>query len=131
VIIEIDKLKAKEVELNERFNELSEIIPLAILTGKLEEVKEHLEIQEKNELSQNSSKENADKIENFIELLFNKPPEPDNSTMSLKNCPSFTNITSHSFIFIAFSGVCNISSNEKPMIQGIICLSCVESMVSE
>lgn len=85
VIIEIDKLKAKEVELNERFNELSEIIPLAILTGKLEEVKEHLEIQEKNELSQNSSKENSDKIENFIELLFNKPPEPDNSTMSLKD----------------------------------------------
>ncbi|MDG1279623.1 MAG: DNA sulfur modification protein DndD [Algoriphagus sp.] len=85
VIVEIDKLKATEVELNERFNELSEIIPLAILTGKLEEVKEHLEIQEKNELSQNSSKENADKIENFIELLFNKPPEPDNSTMSLKD----------------------------------------------
>ena len=85
VIIEIDKLKAKEVEIHERFNELSEIIPLAILTGKLEEVKEHLEIQEKNELSQNSSKENSDKIENFIELLFNKPPEPENSTMSLKD----------------------------------------------
>lgn len=85
VIIEIDKLKAKEVELNERFNELSEIIPLAILTGKLEEVKEHLDIQEINELSQNSSKENSDKIENFIEQLFNKPPEPDNSTMSLKD----------------------------------------------
>lgn len=85
VIIEIDKLKTKELELNERFNELSEIIPLAILTGKLEEVKEHLEIQEKNELSQNSSKENSDKIENFIELLFNKPPEPENSTMSLKD----------------------------------------------
>jgi DNA sulfur modification protein DndD len=85
IIIEIDKLKTKELELNERFNELSEIIPLAILTGKLEEVKEHLEIQEKNELSQNSSKENSDKIENFIELLFNKPPEPENSTMSLKD----------------------------------------------
>jgi len=85
VIIEIDKLKTKEVELNERFNELSEIIPLAILTGKLEEVKEHLEIQEKNKLTQNSSKENSDKIENFIELLFNKPPEPDNSSMSLKD----------------------------------------------
>ena len=85
VIIEIDNLKAKEVEINERFNELSEIIPLAILTGKLEEVKEHLDIQEKNELSQSSSKENSDKIENFIELLFNKPPEPENSTMSLKD----------------------------------------------
>ena len=85
VVLEIDKLKVKELELNERFNELNEIIPLAILTGKLEEVKEHLDIQEKNELSQNSSKENKDKIENFIELLFNKPPEPDNSTMSLRD----------------------------------------------
>lgn len=82
---EIEKLQAKRLELSEKFNELSEIIPLTILTGKLEEVSEHLEIQEKNELSQNSSKENSEKIENFIELLFNKPPEPDNSTMSFRD----------------------------------------------
>lgn len=85
ILSEIEKLKAKEFELSEKFNELSEIIPLAILTGKLEEVSEHLEIQEKNSISQNSSKENAEKIENFIELLFNKPPEPENSTMSFKD----------------------------------------------
>ncbi|AXE17951.1 DNA sulfur modification protein DndD [Runella rosea] len=85
IITDIDKLKSKEIELNERFNELSEIIPLAILTGKLEEVKEHLEIQEKNTLSQSSLKEYSEKIENFIELLFNKPPEPQNSTMSFKD----------------------------------------------
>lgn len=85
ILSEIEKLKAKEFGLSERFNELSEIIPLAILTGKLEEVNEHLEIQEKSELSQNSSKENSEKIENFIELLFNKPPEPDNSSMSFKD----------------------------------------------
>ncbi|GAL89531.1 DNA sulfur modification protein DndD [Jejuia pallidilutea] len=85
ILSEIKKLKAKEFELSERFNELSEIIPLAILTGKLEEVSEHLEIQDKNTISQNSSKENSEKIENFIELLFNKPPEPENSTMSFKD----------------------------------------------
>jgi len=85
IIIEIDKLKAKEVELNERFNELGEIIPLAILTGKLEEVKEQLDIQDKNEISRSSINENSEKIENFIEILFNKPPEPENSTMSLKD----------------------------------------------
>ena len=85
ILSEIEKLKAKEFELSEKFNELSEIIPLAILTGKLEEVNEHLEIQEKNSISQNSSKENAEKIENFIELLFNKPPEPENSTLSFKD----------------------------------------------
>lgn len=85
VLSEIEKLKIKELELSERFNELSEIIPLAILTGKLEEVSEHLKIQEQNTLSQNSSKENTEKIENFIELLFNKPPEPENSTLSFKD----------------------------------------------
>lgn len=85
ILSEIEKLKAKEFELSKKFNELSEIIPLAILTGKLEEVNEHIEFQEKNTLSQNSSKENAEKIENFIELLFNKPPEPENSTMSFKD----------------------------------------------
>lgn len=85
VLLQIEKLKTKEVELSERFNELSEIIPLAILTGKLEEVSEHLEIQDQNTVSQNSSNENSKKIENFIELLFNKPPEPDNSAMSFKD----------------------------------------------
>uniref|UniRef100_UPI003F6B2D67 DNA sulfur modification protein DndD n=1 Tax=Polaribacter sp. TaxID=1920175 RepID=UPI003F6B2D67 len=82
---EIEKLQEKRLELSEKFNKLSEIIPLTILSGKLEEVSEHLEIQEKNELSQSSSKENSEKIENFIELLFNKPPEPDNSTMSFRD----------------------------------------------
>jgi DNA sulfur modification protein DndD len=85
IIVEIEKLKAKEEKLNERFNELSEIFPLAILTGKLEEVKEHLDIQEKNQSTEISSKEESEKIEEFIELLFNKPPEPINSTMSLKD----------------------------------------------
>lgn len=85
VLSEIEKLKAKEFELSEKFNELSEIIPLAILTGKLEEVSDHLEIQEKNTISQNYSKENSEKIDNFIELLFNKPPEPENSNISFKD----------------------------------------------
>jgi len=85
ILSDIEKLKAKEFELSARFNELSEIIPLAILTGKLEEVNEHLKTQEKNRLSQNSTKENTEKIENFIEQLFNKPPEPEDSTMSFKD----------------------------------------------
>lgn len=85
VLIEIEKWKVKENELNERFNELSEIIPLAILSGKLEEVNQHLEIQENNEASQVFFNENSEKIESFIESLFNKPPEPENSTLSLKD----------------------------------------------
>lgn len=85
VIIEREKLKTKRNDLSERFNQLSEIIPLAILSGKLDEVNEHIDIQEQNELVQNSSKENTQKIEDFIELLFNKPPEPENSSMSLRD----------------------------------------------
>jgi len=85
IVTEIENLKTKEIELSERFTELSEIIPLTILAGKLEEVKEHISIQEINEASQKSSIENLEKIENFIELLFNRPPEPENSTMSFKD----------------------------------------------
>ncbi|GAA4150780.1 hypothetical protein GCM10022217_04050 [Chryseobacterium ginsenosidimutans] len=85
VISEIQELKIKELELTEKFSELNEILPLTILAGKLEEVKEHISTQESNDISQKVWKENAEKIENFIELLFNKPPEPDNSTMSFKD----------------------------------------------
>jgi len=85
IVSEIEVLKIKELELTEKFNELSEIVPLTILAGKLEEVKEHIAIQEINEISQKASEENVERIENFIELLFNKPPEPDNSTMSFRD----------------------------------------------
>lgn len=85
IVSELEILKKKEIELGERFTEMSEVIPLTILAGKLEEVKEHISIQEINEISQKSYKENSDKIESFIELLFNKPPDPENSTMSFRD----------------------------------------------
>ncbi|WP_299123329.1 DNA sulfur modification protein DndD [uncultured Tenacibaculum sp.] len=85
IIENISSLKEKEKELEERFGELSEIIPLAMLTGKLEEIHEHIEIQDKNEISIKSLNENSKKIENFIERLFNQPPEPTNSSMTLKD----------------------------------------------
>ena len=85
IIDEIDKLKNKEQELNEKFNELSEIIPFTILTGELEDIKNHIAIQEKNDSIKVSFKENEEKIDKFIELLFNKAPEPENSTLSFKD----------------------------------------------
>lgn len=85
ILSEIEKLNIKEVELNERFNELSEIIPFTILAGKLEEVKKHIEIQELNEISKKTSIENTEKIEGFIEQLFNKPPDPENTTMTFRD----------------------------------------------
>lgn len=85
IVSEIENLKIKEIELSEKFNDLSEIIPFIILSGKLQEVKEHISMQESNEISKISSSENAEKIENFIELLFNKPPDPTDSTMSFRD----------------------------------------------
>src|SRR5699024_6265767 len=55
------------------------------LAGKLEEVKEHLSLQKGNDLAKELSKENTERLEQFIELLFNKPPEPENSSMSFKD----------------------------------------------
>lgn len=85
ILIEISELKSKEAELAEKFNELSEILPLTILSGKLEEVNEHLDLQESNLVFGKIASENSAKIEEFIELLFNKPPEPENSSLSLKD----------------------------------------------
>lgn len=85
ILTEISELKTKETELAEKFNELSEILPLTILSGKLEEVNEHLDLQESNSVFGKIASENSAKIEEFIELLFNKPPEPENSSFSLKD----------------------------------------------
>lgn len=41
-----NELKQKEKELENKFNELSEIIPFVLAAGKLEEVNEHIKLQE-------------------------------------------------------------------------------------
>ena len=82
IISDLTRFKEQEKELEAQFSELSEIIPLAILTGKLEEVNEHLEIQTQNEIGENSESINSEKIEAFLERLFNQPPQPQNSTMN-------------------------------------------------
>lgn len=85
LLTEIKQLKNKRDELTEQFKEISETIPLAILTSKLQEVNEHLEIQSQNELSENSSEEISEKIDDFIDKLFNQPPEPKDSNMSFRD----------------------------------------------
>lgn len=82
LLIDIEALKREKDILSNRFNDLSEVIPLVILTGKLEEVKSHLEKQSANEFLNMSFKDNEDKIDRFIDSLFNEPPKPDNSSMS-------------------------------------------------
>ena len=85
LIKEKEKLEIQVKSLEDDFNDLGEIIPLVILSGKLIEVKEHLAIQEQEGLAESTALKNKEKIESFIESLFNKPPEPENSTMSLKD----------------------------------------------
>lgn len=82
---DVVSLKEKKEELQKRFNELSELAPLAMLGGKIEEVIEHIEIQN-SLLSENENNEaTVKKLENFIEKLFNQPPEPEDGSMSFKN----------------------------------------------
>jgi DNA sulfur modification protein DndD len=82
---EILNLKEKKEELENRFNDLSELIPLAMLGGKIEEVIEQLDIQSQaqNYLENNEIIKN--KLDKFIERLFNQPPEPEDGSMTFKN----------------------------------------------
>lgn len=77
----LDKISTLESE----FNALGEIIPLVMLSGKLHQVNEHLKNQQNNENAENNALVNLEKIEQFIELLFNEPPQPESSTLSFKD----------------------------------------------
>jgi DNA sulfur modification protein DndD len=85
VLREKGKLVAKETELEEKFQEMAELIPLAILTGKLEEVFEQIIIQDQNRLNIDSNQAIKERFDNFIEKLFNQPPDPQEGSMSFKN----------------------------------------------
>lgn len=78
-------LKEKQEEFERRFNELSELIPLAMLGGKIEEVVEQIEIQEKLYTENELNSDTRIKLDRFIEKLFNHPPEPLDGSMTLKN----------------------------------------------
>jgi DNA sulfur modification protein DndD len=82
---ELSLLQGKKEELEKRFNELSELAPLAMLGGKIEEVLEHLDFQEQSSSAFENNEVIKKKLDSFIENLFNKPPEPENSSMSFKN----------------------------------------------
>lgn len=78
-------LDVRIAESEERFNDLSEIIPLVILAGKIEEVNEQISLQEKKQGLLIAERENRQLIDSFIEKLFNAPPEPINSSLSFKD----------------------------------------------
>jgi DNA sulfur modification protein DndD len=80
-----EKLEEKESELSRRFSELSELIPLTMLAGKIEEVIEQLSIQDKILIGNEINSETRRKLDKFVEKLFNQPPEPNDGSMSFKN----------------------------------------------
>ncbi len=82
---ELSSLQSKKEEVENRFNELSELSPLAILGGKLEEVIEQIETQNKSLSDVENNESVKIKLESFIEKLFNNPPEPDDGSMTFKN----------------------------------------------
>jgi len=82
---EILKLKERKNIIEKQFNDLSEIIPIAMLSGKIEEVVEQLEFQNQVKSNTETNAEIKEKLENFIEQLFNKPPEPEDGSMTFKN----------------------------------------------
>ena len=82
---EILILYEKKEEIENRFNELSEIIPLAMLGGKIEEVNEQLNIQSQIQSELENNEVIKNKLDKFIEKLFNQPPEPEDGSMTFKN----------------------------------------------
>lgn len=82
---DISSLKERKEDTEILFNELSELVPLAMLGGKIEEVIEQLNHQE-NIISENETNVDLNlKKEKFIEKLFNHPPDPLDGSMSFKN----------------------------------------------
>ncbi len=75
-------LELKEKELENKFNELSEIIPFAISAGKLEEVIEHLAKQEEDSTQKERRLELIEKNNQLLEKLFNSPPFPSDGDIS-------------------------------------------------
>jgi DNA sulfur modification protein DndD len=65
---------SKGKELENKFNQLSEIIPFAVSAGKLEEVTEHLAKQEEDSSLQEKRNELIEKNNQLLEKLFNNPP---------------------------------------------------------
>ena len=88
---DISILKEKQQEYESKFNELSELIPLAMLGGKIQEVIGQIEIQDKVNSMDEMNDETRNKLERFVEKLFNHPPEPLDGSMTLKNKVFYTN----------------------------------------
>lgn len=83
---DIESLHAKKIELQkerddirQKFHNMADIIPLFMLSGLMQEANEHIRIEENNHEKQNIQSNFSEKIDAFMEELFNKgkSPTPD------------------------------------------------------
>jgi len=81
---EIENLNIEIDKSTNKFNDFSEEMPFYILTGKLEEIRDHLDKQTKNTDLNNASNEFKTKIDSFVQKLFREPDYPT-ERMSLVN----------------------------------------------
>ncbi|MCB9310859.1 MAG: DNA sulfur modification protein DndD [Lewinellaceae bacterium] len=83
--VNLDQIRKKEEEFNEKlsevsfkFNELSDLIPFAIIGYKLEEVHEHLTQEEEIKKKKIANEGLVEKTKELADKLFNKPNYPAN-----------------------------------------------------
>jgi DNA sulfur modification protein DndD len=76
------ELELKGKELEDKFNQLSEIIPFTVSAGKLEEVTEHLAKQDEDSSLHEKRNELIEKNNQLLEKLFNNPPFPTDGDIS-------------------------------------------------
>lgn len=86
-----NELKQKEKELENKFNELCEIIPFALAAGKLEEVAEQLKLQDEESYLSEKRNELIEKNNELIEKLFNNPPFPTDGDISFSKKMFYAN----------------------------------------
>lgn len=74
-----DELKKQRDELQKKFADIADTIPLFMLSGLMQETKEHVEIEQRNRDNTLSKDGFSEKMDLLIEALFNKGamPEPD------------------------------------------------------
>ncbi len=72
-----DELQKQRDELQKKFSDMADIIPLFILSGLMQETKEHVEIEKNNQDNELSKEGFSEKMDLLIEELFNKGERPN------------------------------------------------------
>lgn len=74
-----DALSKQRDNVKSKFSDIADIIPLLILSGLMQEAKEHIEIEQDNQKNELSKTGFSEKVDLFVNKLFNQGalPSPD------------------------------------------------------